>query len=33
MSAETRDWLADLSAIACAVYAASVAVRALLTFI
>ena len=33
MSAHTRDWLADGLAVACAVYAVSVAVRALLTFI
>jgi hypothetical protein len=33
MSAEIRDWLADLLVIASAVYAVSVAVRALLTFI
>jgi hypothetical protein len=33
MDSLTRDWLADLSAVACAVYAVSVGVRALLTFI
>lgn len=33
MSADFRDWLADLLAVIAAVYAVSVAVRALLTFI
>lgn len=33
MSAQTRDWLLDCLAVVAAVYAVSVAVRALLTFI
>jgi len=33
MDAHTRDYLLDLGAVASAVYAVSVAVRALLTFI
>jgi hypothetical protein len=33
MSADLRDWLADLLAVVAVLYAVSVAVRALLTFI
>ena len=33
MSAYTRDWLLDSLVVCCAVYAVSVAVRAVLTFI